>query len=419
MIVDFTRLMKPGNADAFAPVAEGMPTDTLAQTLLSVGVPGTPVARGMEAAPGDFAATLDRSTAQALDLLWKESDAEALQGALEHTPGTETLARPDVASPAGMPVIAIVPGAPVMPDGADSLVTGDTVSMPRDIPVTRAADTPVADNSARVAPGTPASANESLRDAVTLHIATLLAAHEHRMRGALGRHTAAGPNPSNEGTTGALASAGGVAVVRAAAVSLPLGPAGPSMAVLTTATDPATLAAAPIDSGSAQALRGAFPPATFGNAVTGELSAAATSGGYLSANVAAGDATTVARTLSERVHAMTEKGVHEARLRLTPAELGDIAIVVRKSPMQLSVSLQVARPEALSLVQGTAALLRDMLSQRHAGEVQVSVAGMPSDGGDGGAGHARERHSGDEQSGDEGPGLALGEAARERKAFRL
>ncbi|RSD21630.1 flagellar hook-length control protein FliK [Pandoraea apista] len=127
-----------------------------------------------------------------------------------------------------------------------------------------------------------------------------------------------------------------------------------------------------------------FPPATFGNAVTGELSAAATSGGYLSANVAAGDATTVARTLSERVHAMTEKGVHEARLRLTPAELGDIAIVVRKSPMQLSVSLQVARPEALSLVQGTAALLRDMLSQRHAGEVQVSVAGMPSDGGDGG-----------------------------------
>jgi flagellar hook-length control protein FliK len=179
---------------------------------------------------------------------------------------------------------------------------------------------------------------------------------------------------------------------------------------------------ASIDSGATQALRAAFATSAFGNTFVGESSAAAVaavSGGQLSGQVATGDGATMARTLAERVHAMSENGVHEARLRLAPAELGDIGIVVRKSPMQLSVSLQVARPEALSLVQGTAALLRDMLSQRHAGEVHVSVGSLPSPGGHGTSGNARERHSRDETSGDAGPGLALGEAARKREVFRL
>ena len=195
----------------------------------------------------------------------------------------------------------------------------------------------------------------------------------------------------------------------------------------------ATPAGAAHEGGAAQSLRAIPTPASFGHLLAGDaLATASLSGlashaavpggqpsGQLGGYGVAGDAVSVSRALSEHVQSMTVNGTHEARMRLMPAELGEIGVVVRKSPMQLSVSLQVARPEVLSLVQGTAALLRDMLSQRHAGDVVVSVAGLAQYGGDGASGHARERHSRDDPSADATPGRALGVADRNGEAFQL
>lgn len=421
MIVEITRLMTPGGADPVAPVADGVLPDGLAQT---------PSAFGIDTAPGDFAASLDRSTGQVPDSPGQETEREA--GLVPPVPAppppppppeTQALVHPDVSSFTGLPSVAAKPAVAPGDDGLQA--ADDAAPLPHDVPVLPSAVIPAADDLAFAAQDRPAAGNESLRDTAAPHIATLLAAHEHRMRGALGSQLSAPAGQPQAGDVDTSASSlapvvhTSAAVASAPIVSLPLGSVTSSLAARQMATEPATQGVASIDNGATPALRAPFAPVTFGNAYAGELSATPVSGGYLSANVAAGDDTAVARALSERVHTMTQKGVHEARLRLTPAELGDIAIVVRKSPMQLSVSLQVARPEALSLVQGTAALLRDMLSQRHAGEVHVSVAGLPSYSGDGASGNARERQSRDDLSRDAGPGLALGEAARERKAFLL
>lgn len=426
MIVEYSRLMTPAHTDLSAPVADGALPIGLAQ-----GVPSP----AEEDVLSDFAATLGRSTAQGLELPAYEADAapetpeQALKaGAPEHV---------DVAPVADAPVVADMPE--ITPDLGELSMANDAA---RDVPITPGVMAAAAGDSVRAAQDTPSRGIESLRDPVLPHIATLLAAHEHRMRGTLESHAPAKPGELAEpgeraeprdGAASSMTSSP-AAAVRAVfpvatppGVSLPLGLVSPLPASLTVlplaalplVADPATPRAASVDNAAAQALRTTFAAGTFGNTFVGEPSAVAMPGGFPSTNGMAGDGTPVARTLSERVQAMTQNGVHEARLRLTPDELGDIAIVVRKSAMQLSVSLQVARPEALSLVQSTAALLRDMLSQRHAGDVNVSVGSMPSSGGDGASGNGRERHSRDERSGDVGPGLALGEAARQREAFRL
>ncbi|QHE91277.1 hypothetical protein PI93_022815 [Pandoraea fibrosis] len=414
MIVEITRLMTPGSADSLAPVADGALPDGFAQTLADAGI---------DTALGDFAASLDRSTGQVPDFSGQDTEREAGLVAPAQAPETQALAHPDVATFTGLPAIAVKPAVAPGDDGL--LAADDAASLPHDVPVLPGVVMPVADDLAFATQDRPAAGDESLRDTVAPHIATLLAAHEHRMRGALGSQVSAPDGQPQAGDVDTSVSSPAAAVRASAAVASaslvlpPLGPVTPSLATRQMATEPASQGVASIDNGATPALRTPFAPVTFGNAYAGEPSAPTVSSGSVSANVAAGDDTAVARALSERVHTMTQKGVHEARLRLTPAELGDIAIVVRKSPMQLSVSLQVARPEALSLVQGTAALLRDMLSQRHPGEVQVSVAGMPSYSGDGASGNARERQSRDDSSGEADPGLALGDAARERKAFRL
>ncbi|VVE53125.1 flagellar hook-length control protein [Pandoraea communis] len=415
MIVEYSRLMTPAHTDLSAPVADGALPIGLAQ-----GVPSP----AEEDVLSDFAATLGRSTAQGLELPAYEADA------VPETPEQALKAgapeRVDVAPVAGAPVVADMPE--ITPDLGELSMADDAA---RDVPITPGVMAAAAGDSVRAAQDIPSRGIESLRDPVLPHIAMLLAAHEHRMRGTLESHAQAEPGELAEPRDGAASAmtSSPAAAVRAAfpvatppGVSLPLGLASPlpaSLTVLPLAADPATPGAASVDNAAAQALRTTFAAGTFGNTFVGEPSTVAMPGGFPSTNGVAGDGTPVARTLSERVQTMTQNGVHEARLRLTPDELGDIAIVVRKSAMQLSVSLQVARPEALSLVQSTAALLRDMLSQRHAGDVNVSVGSMPSSGGDGASGNGRERHSRDERSGDVGPGLALGEAARQREAFRL
>lgn len=421
MIVEYARLMTPAYTDLSAPVADGALPIGLAQ-----GVPSP----AEEDVLSDFAATLGRSTAQGLELPAYEADAapetpeQALKaGAPEHV---------DVAPVAGVPVVADMPE--ITPDLGELSMANDAA---RDVPITPGVMAATAEDSVRAAQDIPSRGIESLRDPVLPHIATLLAAHEHRMRGTLESHAPAEPGEPAEPRDRAASAmtSSPAAAVRAAfpvatlpGVTLPLGLASPLPASLTVlplaalplAADPATPRAASVDNAPAQAPRTTFAAGTFGNTFVGEPSTVVMPGGFPSTHGMTGDGTSVARTLSERVQTMTQNGVHEARLRLTPDELGDIAIVVRKSAMQLSVSLQVARPEALSLVQSTAALLRDMLSQRHAGDVNVSVGSMPSSGGDGASGNGRgERHSRDERSGDAGPGLALGEAARQREAFRL
>ncbi|VVD71323.1 flagellar hook-length control protein [Pandoraea horticolens] len=420
MIVEYSRLTTPANTDMSAPVADGALPIGPAQDVPS------PAAGDVLS---DFAATLGRSTVQGLELTAQENDADAAPEAAEQALKADAPERIDVAPEVGAPVVADMPE--ITPHLGESSMENDAA---RDVPVAPSVVAPAVGDSAIVAQDTPSRGIESLRDAVSPHIATLLAAHEHRMRGALGSHAPAGPGESGEpreprdGPASAMMSSSASAVRAAFPVTIPpgvslaLGLASPSptpLTVLPLAADPATQGVAFIDSAATQALRAAFAAGTFGNTFVGEPSTVAMPGGFPSANGTAGDGTSVARTLSERVQTMMQNGVHEARLRLTPDELGDIAIVVRKSAMQLSVSLQVARPEALSLVQGTAALLRDMLSQRHAGDVNVSVGSMPSFSGDGASGNGRERHSRDERSGDAGPGLALGEAARQREAFRL
>ncbi|MDR3397791.1 MAG: flagellar hook-length control protein FliK [Pandoraea sp.] len=424
MIVEPVRLVTaitPASANPSAPVADGMLPVGLAEGLPSLDE---------GAAANDFAAVFGRLAAQGLESLPHEGDADAAAVAPEGATQAE--------APEGLLADLAVgkPAVPVMPlttpDVDEPALVSDAASDAASVTPTPPAApkivVPVADDLTLAAQDMSSPDSESLRDPVSPHIATLLAAHEHRMRGALSGQT---PMARGEGAASASAALPGLAasasasasVSAAAAVSLPLGAPNPSLATLPLLRDAATPNVANVESSPTPSLRAAFSPATFGNAFVGEPAVAAMSGGQLAGNVTAGEGATVARTLAERVHAMTEKGVHEARLRLTPAELGDIGIVVRKSPMQLSVSLQVARPEALALVQGTAALLRDMLSQRHAGEVHVSVASMPSFNGHGTSGNPRERHSRDEPSGDAGPGLALGEAARERgqerEAFRL
>lgn len=419
MIVEYSRLMTPANTDMSAPVADGALPIGLAQGMPSPSAHDALI---------DFAATLGRSTAQGLELPAQEGDADAAPETPGQTPKADAPERVDVAPVVGTPVVANMPE--ITPDLGELSVANDAA---REVPVRPGVVVPAVGDLALAAQDTPSRGLESRRDPVLPHIATLLAAHEHRMRGALESHAPAEPGEPAEPRDGAASAmtSSSASAVRAAfpvaappGVSLPLGlaslpPASLTVAALPPAADPATPGAASVDNAAAQALRATFAAGTFGNTFAGEPSTVAMPGGFPSTNGMAGDGTSVARALSERVQTMTQNGVHEARLRLTPDELGDIAIVVRKSPMQLSVSLQVARPEALSLVQSTAALLRDMLSQRHAGDVNVSVGSMPSSGGDGASGNGRERHSRDERSADAGPGLALGEAARQREAFRL
>ncbi len=425
MIVEPTRLMSPADADLStpAPAPDGA---------LPLGLAPVAPSPGAETPLGDFAATIGRLVAQGVELTGHDGDADAAQVASEAASQADDAVGDACAdAPQGLGAGSAV-GVPVVP--VTSLIAPialnvDGPSMAGDaVPVAPAVIVPDAGDSTRlVSNPIPGHGNEALRDAAAPHIATLLAAHAHRMRGALGSQALA---ERGQAAASALATSSD-ATVRAAVpmattpVASPrLGASSPSLAQPLMAADKAapTPGVASIDSGTTQALRAAFAPAVFGNAFVGESTAAtvaALSGGQPIAQVVVGDGATVARTLAGHVHAMSENGVHEARLRLAPAELGDIGIVVRKSPMQLSVSLQVARPEALSLVQGTAALLRDMLSQRHAGEVHVSVGSLPSFGGHGTSDNARERHSRDEMSGDAAPGLALGEASREREAFRL
>ncbi|AJC21365.1 hypothetical protein RO07_14300 [Pandoraea pulmonicola] len=271
--------------------------------------------------------------------------------------------------------------------------------------------------------------------ALSTSIETFLAAHHHRMRGALGTPVSV--------FMGHVRSDGDTAP-RVHFVQTTEFAALPTLAAEKTATETAmpfrlsgvnhhgaSLAALPAMTegvaGVPPIADGALIPAL--RATHAEVAAArdgvsaATPGEKTGAHTLAADSAALARTLSERVTSMAHNGVHEARLRLTPAELGDIGIVVRKSAMLLSVTLQVARPEVLGLVQGTAALLRDMLSQRHTGEVQVSTGAMTAFDGDGASGDTSKRRSRDAPENDAMPGLALGASERgrhdAREVFRL
>jgi flagellar hook-length control protein FliK len=275
--------------------------------------------------------------------------------------------------------------------------------------------------------------------ALSTSVETFLAAHHHRMRGALGTPASAlmgharsdgdiAPRVHFTQMT-AFAELPALAAEKAATETpMPFRLSGVNHHGASLAALPAiaeSIAGVPptADSMSIPALRATLAEVQPASAVVRDGVSAATPGEKNGAHTLAADSAALARTLSERVTSMAHNGVHEARLRLTPAELGDIGIVVRKSAMLLSVTLQVARPEVLGLVQGTAGLLRDMLSQRHTGEVQVNTGAMTALDGDGASGDTSKRRSRDTPENDEMPGLALGASERgrhdAREVFRL
>lgn len=424
MIVEPVRLTTFTHADPLSKVAHGVPPADSAQ---AVSAPQDAMASH------DFAASLVRLSTQGLDL-------DAAAGESE-TGWAVSVDAPDTAWRHGMEVRVGAAAASAMPlAGPDPQNAVDTNGKPDPEPddagivrevavlaptmpvnpvmpvmsVTTAAVTLDAGEPALMPLDTYSSHGESPDDAAASHLATMLAAREHRMQGAVGS-----AQPTERGNGAVDTSTSRSATASAVRVVAPMSP--PPVGSL-----PATMTN---DDGVAHAPRVAFSPTLSGSAVATELSAATgtsgltslatVSGGTLGGALAASNGAAVSRTLSERVQSMMENGVQEARMRLMPAELGEIGIVVRKSPMQLSVSLHVARPEVMSLVQGTVGLLRDMLSQRHAGDVHVSIASLPQHGGDGASGNARDRHARDHRAGDASPGIALGAAGRNDEAFRL
>lgn len=424
MIVDPVRLTTFTRADPLSKVAHGaLPADS-AQ---AVSAPQDSMASH------DFSASLVRLSTQGLDpdAAAGESDTgwTVSSGASDTALGQGMDVRVGAAVASAMPLAGPDPQNAVDTNGTPD-TEPDDAGMAREVTVlaptmpvnpvmpvmsvTTAAVTFDAGEPAYMPLDTYASRGESLDDAAASHLATMLAAREHRMQGAVGS-----AQPTERGNGAIDTSTSMSATASAARVGAPMSP--PPVGSLP--------AAMTNDDGLAHAPRVAFSPTLSGSAVateaitatgiSGLTSLATVSGGTLGGALAASDGAGVSRTLFERVQSMMENGVQEARMRLMPAELGEIGIVVRKSPMQLSVSLQVARPEVLSLVQGTVGLLRDMLSQRHAGDVHVSIASLPQHGGDGASGNARDRHARDDRAGDASPGLALGAAGRNDEAFRL
>lgn len=438
MIVEPGRLMTRPCADRSASVADG-PLPVGPAQIVSDAEAGMASLASL-----DFAESLGRSAAQGLDRRAHAGEAEAIPAA---TAPQDASTAEDALAATMVVEASIVPAPPLAAsDSANASETRDSAGFDgdggndgndgNDGDEARAAPTDAARNLADLmdAMNTHGRADRSTADAAASQIATLLAAHEHRMRGALG--SVAQPQRADAAVGGATLTFAPDAVARVAIPggATPAGlpsavPSGAPLSMSSIAVEPATLAGTATDGGATHALRAIHLPASFGNMFAGDALAAvgpsglasnaAVPGGQLGGYGVAGDAVGVSRALSEHVQSMTANGTHEARMRLMPAELGEIGVVVRKSPMQLSVNLQVARPEVLSLVQGTAALLRDMLSQRHAGEVVVSVAGLPQYGGDGASGHARERHSRDDPSAEATPGRALGVADRDGETFQL
>ncbi|WP_174978229.1 flagellar hook-length control protein FliK [Pandoraea eparura] len=410
-------------ADPLANVADGaLPAD------LAQAVPHPREGRALH----DFAASLVRSSAEGREPVdGSVGQPDAVWGASGEAS--------DASFGSGTEIPVTTPVTPAMPltesDLSNAVETPGTVESARDdagrarnvafispiLPVMPAATTAVTPDVGEPAPMLPhadARGDASHDDTPTSHIATMLAARAHRMQGALGSV------PLTERGSGAADASSFMAAAPTATASA-------SRVASPMTLPPAVLLPADVtnDGGAAQRLRATRVTTPFASALATESTAAsgtpglailaAMPSGQLAGHLSVGDGAAASRTLSERVQSMTENGVQEARMRLMPAELGEIGIVVRKSPMQLSVSLHVARPEVLSLVQGTVGLLRDMLSQRHAGEVHVSLASLPQHGGDGASGNARERHARDDRSGDTRPGLALGAADRGDEAFRL
>lgn len=425
MIVDAARPMTLTGADPLANVADGaLPAD------LAQAVPHPREGRALH----DFAASLVRSSAEGRDpvdrsvgqpdAVWVASGdaSDASFGS-----GTEILVAKSVAPV--MPLAESDPSSAVEKPGTaesarDDAGTARNVAFISPIvSVMPAATTAVTTDVGESAPTllhTDAPGDAPHDDTATSPIATMLAARAHRMQGALDSV------PLTERGSGATDASPFMAAAPTATATATASRVASPMTLPPAALLPADVTN---DGGAAQRLRAtlATPPlanalvtdSTVASGTRGLAILAAMPGGQLAGHLSVGDGAAASRTLSERVQSMTENGVQEARMRLMPAELGEIGIVVRKSPMQLSVSLHVARPEVLSLVQGTVALLRDMLSQRHAGEVHVSLASLPQHGGDGASGNARERHARDDRSGDTRPGLALGAADRGDEAFRL
>ncbi|WP_449413529.1 flagellar hook-length control protein FliK [Pandoraea soli] len=423
MIVEPARLTTFIRADPLSTVAHGaLPADSAqAESVPQDGM-----------ASHDFAASLVRLSGQGLDLGAAADEPNtglaASAGASDTSLGQGMEVRVGTAVASAMPLAVPAPqnavdtnGTPE-PEPDDAGMAREVAVLAPSMPVnpvmpvmsvTTSAVTLDASEPAYMPLDTYASRGESPDDAAASHLATMLAAREHRMQGAVGS-----AQLTERGRGAVDTSTSMSATASAARVGAPMSP--PPVGSL-----PANMTN---DDGVAHALRATFSSTLSGSAVATELTAATgmsgltslatVSGGTLGGAHAASDGAAVSRTLSERVQSMMENGVQEARMRLMPAELGEIGIVVRKSPMQLSVSLHVARPEVLSLVQGTVGLLRDMLSQRHAGDVHVSIASLPQHGGDGASGNARDRHARDDRAGNASPGLALGAADRNDEVFR-
>ncbi|WP_353190672.1 flagellar hook-length control protein FliK [Pandoraea pnomenusa] len=388
----------------------------------------------------DFTATLSRSLAAAPDA----SERHRLAAV---DPDTETPAQATPPDAVGVSVpIAEIEATPVLSEvsiGVDSAVqtsTGNGIATSTDV---ASQFEEGANNGTRTPALVPDDGRaHALRDHfpddfTSPSIETLLVAHRHRMRGALEtRAVAPTVTATNDGDMSSDAhlvqATERPTSTRAASVQTLLpgtGRHGGSLASLLAMpapvfdTERGTPQPPVVDDPSNPIVRGAFPGQLSASAIVRDALGAATQGERIGAHVIAGDGAAVARTLAERVSSMTSEGVHEARLRLMPDELGDIDIVVRKSAMQLRVTLQVARPEVLGLVQGTAALLRDMLSQRHAGEVHVSTGAMTGFDGDGAPGDTSKRRHSELPQDDANPGLALGASAHgglvEQGVFRL
>ncbi|MBN4667382.1 flagellar hook-length control protein FliK [Pandoraea nosoerga] len=408
---------------------------------------GLALAKGARAST-DFAATLRRSLG---------ANAEAGAAGRGVTSASQT---------PGTAVAAAVAPEFAPPALATSDALGDVERgrrTPGDDALVERSDSALPVHDAGVAPAAPGG-HVSLPDDVLAHdsrvsgdagafapIETLLAAHLHRMRGASGTpvsgflaharsdgdmasrmeglHVSQPAQDAMLQTPTAKAEAGHTTPLPFPLLLPGTGRHGASFlalsegAALRDAGEPSAHTAQTADSASIALARVAL--AEGGSTGTGARDgiAAVTSEERVGAHVLAGDRPALARALAERVASMTHDGVHEARLRLTPAELGDIGIVVRKSAMQLSVTLQVSRPEVLALVQGTAALLRDMLSQRHTGEVQVSASAMAAFDGGGASGDAPKQRARETPEDDAGPGLALGASGQGQReaqgAFRL
>ena len=110
---------------------------------------------------------------------------------------------------------------------------------------------------------------------------------------------------------------------------------------------------------------------------------------------------TLVQALGEHLQVQIANGSQNAVIRLDPASMGSIDIVIRHEAGAVQVHLTASNSEVVSQLQGIGDALRQDLSQRHQGAISVQVSDGSRDA------NGRQRQGGGEQP---APGRALSEA---------